>query len=457
MSDLFVNPHQRFRQLVVMGLFLVVSANWAVRGWSQDEVDAGAGASAPVKVVEPASAVSTETEPEQTISTEPKPADSKPKEVEPSDPAEGEPLDPATMPPLELNEEEQQLVDSFDAQHAKLVTAIAAMRETYLNYMNGVDSSRQAEIQYREKRNEVREQMNATYDAALDIIRRLPHPEAVQFVLTWIQHRESTDIYDAGTYEGAARLIDGGFNYLFLFNAAARSAVVSGQFEKAKLLLETIEKDKLEKHDAALLYQLEELEKNFNREQEFIKMDSENTTLPQVKMSTTRGDVVIELFADQAPNTVANFVSLVDNGFYDGLDFYQVIDHLLALTGDPSGNGSGNSGKYIADEHDTPDARPPMRGSLMMAKLPMGESGEFVPNSASSQFAILLLPLAHARNQTVFGRVISGMDVISSLRRVDPNKEKGKKVQVPPDRILTAEVIRRPATPVEPKYITLGR
>jgi peptidylprolyl isomerase len=108
----------------------------------------------------------------------------------------------------------------------------------------------------------------------------------------------------------------------------------------------------------------------------------------------------------------------------------------------------------LMDEHERPDARKAFRGSLVMAKLPTGVAGEFVPNSASSQFAILFLPMPHlTEQQTVFGRVIEGMDVISSLRRVDPNKEKkNTDVVVPPDRILSAEVIRRPEKLPEPVY-----
>jgi peptidylprolyl isomerase len=168
---------------------------------------------------------------------------------------------------------------------------------------------------------------------------------------------------------------------------------------------------------------------------------------------------VLELFLDQAPSTVSNFIRLVEERFYDELDFYQVIDHLLALTGDRSGDGTGNSGKFLVDEHEREDARNAFRGSLVMAKIPIGETGKFVPNSASSQFAIFYLPVvAVPESQTVFGRVIEGMDVISRLRRVDPHKEKKKgEIVLPPDRVIEATVIRRPETLPEPEYVDFGR
>jgi len=177
--------------------------------------------------------------------------------------------------------------------------------------------------------------------------------------------------------------------------------------------------------------------------------------LPRVKLEKTQGEIVLELYLDQAPTTVANFVRLVEEGFYDGLDFFQVIDNGLALTGDPSGIGKGNSGKFIRDEHLREDARHGLRGALVMAKIPLGESGKFVPHSASSQFAILLMPIATAiEAQTIFGRVVEGMDVVGRLNRVDPNKENKKgELLKPADRIVSATVIRRPDEMPEPEYV----
>jgi peptidylprolyl isomerase len=88
----------------------------------------------------------------------------------------------------------------------------------------------------------------------------------------------------------------------------------------------------------------------------------------------------------------------------------------------------------------------------------MGETGKFVPNSASSQFAILFLPvMSVSEEQTVFGRVIEGMDAISRMRRVDPSKKKKKgEVVQPPDMIFEATMVRRPKTLPEPEYFQVG-
>ncbi len=373
-------------------------------------------------------------------------------DVEVADAAASAP-EPFTLPP-ELQQEADEAMAAFKKKHAEFEQAIGDMRDTYLRYVNGVDNTPEAKQRYRQRRDLARQKMNEAYAAALVAFQFVPDQIVAQYIATVVQYRAENEIYQLDTAEGGAKLIDAGVNYLFLFQAAARSAVVAGQFDMARSLYAAIEEDKLEDVDHGLLARLEVLEANYLAEQEIREREQVEDRLPRVRLTTSRGDVVLELFLDNAPSTVSNFIRLVEEGFYDGLDFYQVMDHLLALTGDPSGVGSGGSGKLLMDEHERPDAREAFRGSLVMAKLPIGKTGKFVPNSASSQFAILFLPITHlTEQQTVFGRVIEGMDVVSSLQRVDPNAEKKKTdIIIPPDRILSAEVIRRPEKLPEPAY-----
>ena len=117
------------------------------------------------------------------------------------------------------------------------------------------------------------------------------------------------------------------------------------------------------------------------------------------------------------------------------------------MTGDPAGDGSTEPDQFIPDEHKRETIRMPLAGSLAFLKLPIPDSGgQFVRNSAGTQFAILLAPIPSIINeQTVFGRVIEGMEVVTSLRQVDPKKEKNKnEISLPNDRILSTEVINRP-------------
>ncbi len=157
--------------------------------------------------------------------------------------------------------------------------------------------------------------------------------------------------------------------------------------------------------------------------------------LPRVLLKTTKGDVLVELFEDQAPNTVANFISLVEKGFYDNNDFHTVVSGFMAQTGSPEADGTGTPGYTITDECTKPGARRHYRGSLSMAHLG--------PNTAGSQFFICLVPTSHLDGKyTVFGRVIHGIDVISALERIDAASDDEDSADEP-DKIIKAQVTRK--------------
>jgi cyclophilin family peptidyl-prolyl cis-trans isomerase len=129
-------------------------------------------------------------------------------------------------------------------------------------------------------------------------------------------------------------------------------------------------------------------------------------------VSTDLGDVVVELFADKAPNTVNNFIFLAREGYYDGVTFHRVIKGFMAQGGDPTGSGSGGPGYKFADEihpalkHDQP-------GILSMANAGPGTNG--------SQFFITYRDTPHLDGKhTVFGRVIAGMEVVEAIPERDP-------------------------------------
>lgn len=365
-----------------------------------------------------------------------------------AEPADDTASSPAAEMPPEIVKEMEQAAAEFDSRRSELAQVLIDMRLTHTLYLNDEDRTPQAAEKYRSLRNQSRKLMNQTFDAALDLFRYRADQPASTFLVTLIQHREQRDIYDAATMEAGARLIDyANVRYIYVFLATARSALVSGNFDLARRLYESLDYEKdLEDVDRRMMARGELIKQQYLREQEVLDKQTADDQLPRVKLVTTQGEVLIELFVDQAPSTVANFVKLVEDGFYDGLDFYQVVDHLLALTGDENNDGTGVPDKFIIDEHGRPDVRAPLRGSLVMAKMPIGDTGKFVANSASTQFAILFLPIPTVtEEQTVFGRVIEGMDVIGSLRRVDPNKKKEKgEITLPPDRILSAKVVQRP-------------
>jgi cyclophilin family peptidyl-prolyl cis-trans isomerase len=124
-------------------------------------------------------------------------------------------------------------------------------------------------------------------------------------------------------------------------------------------------------------------------------------------LHTDKGDVVIQLFADKAPFTVNSFLFLVKNGWYENITFHRVIPKLFAQTGDPSGTGKGNPGYYVVTEID-PKLKFDRPGMVAMVN-----SG---PDTSGSQFFITYGPAAQFDGKyTIFGQVISGMDVLEQL------------------------------------------
>jgi len=177
---------------------------------------------------------------------------------------------------------------------------------------------------------------------------------------------------------------------------------------------------------------LENYREAWKREQELRADESQADDLPRVTLTTTKGDIVVELFENEAPETVGNFVSLVKRGFYDQLTFHHVVPEFMAQAGCPYGDGTGGPGYTIYDEYDKPNARKHFRGVLSMAN-------KNAPNSGSSQFFITYRPLPRLDGQhTVFGRVIDGMDVVARLQARDPENENAPQ----PDQIVKAEVLR---------------
>ena len=129
------------------------------------------------------------------------------------------------------------------------------------------------------------------------------------------------------------------------------------------------------------------------------------------EIETNRGSIKLELFPKHAPKTVNNFVFLAQQGFYDGVSFHRVISNFMIQGGDPTGTGAGGPGYSFEDEvadnpltHET--------GVISMAN-----AG---PNTNGSQFFITHSPQPHLNgNHTVFGKVVSGQDVVNSIRQGD--------------------------------------
>ena len=137
---------------------------------------------------------------------------------------------------------------------------------------------------------------------------------------------------------------------------------------------------------------------------------------PVVTITMTNGDVMkAELYPEIAPNTVNNFISLVQKGFYDGLIFHRVMSGFMIQGGDPQGTGMGGPGYSIKGEFAMNGVRNDLkhtRGVLSMAR-------SMMPNSAGSQFFIMHANAPHLDGQyAAFGKVVEGLDVVDKIASV---------------------------------------
>jgi peptidyl-prolyl cis-trans isomerase B (cyclophilin B) len=122
------------------------------------------------------------------------------------------------------------------------------------------------------------------------------------------------------------------------------------------------------------------------------------------------GEIRMEFFPQDAPQTVENFITLAKKGFYDGLTFHRVVPDFVAQGGDPKGNGSGGPGYTIKAEF---NKQKHVRGTVAMAR-------SQDPDSAGSQFYICYGATPHLDgNYTVFGKVVSGMEQVDRIKQGD--------------------------------------
>ncbi len=159
-----------------------------------------------------------------------------------------------------------------------------------------------------------------------------------------------------------------------------------------------------------------------------------NITNPQVIFQLQDGSrIVAELYPEIAPNTVNNFLYLVNKGFYDGLTFHRIIEGFMIQGGCPDGNGMGGPGYHIRGEFAMNRFQNNLRhtaGVLSMARA-------MAPNSAGSQFFIMHKDAPHLDGQyAAFGKVIEGMDVVNRIASVPTDRYDRPKTPVVMTRVI---------------------
>lgn len=267
----------------------------------------------------------------------------------------------------------------------------------------------------------------------------------------------------------------------YVIRAAAFSALYTQKYDTVRSLLEKIQKlgimdeFKLEQSDFRYLPILEQL---WEREKQLYLKD-EQSDLPRVVLYTTKGEIEILLYEDQAPNTVANFIWLVEKGFYNRIDFDIVSCERMAHVGgteqfkrvdnnpnstrylQPIIRGNGTPGYVIPDEFRAfdmetktfpEDARFFWRGTVAMDL--MGQ----MPNSAGCQFFIQFKPdVEKIGRYTPFGRVVRGMDALCRLQQRNPAGAVTLATLPTPDKIIEAKVINKRSHDYKPQIRPLEK
>lgn len=141
-----------------------------------------------------------------------------------------------------------------------------------------------------------------------------------------------------------------------------------------------------------------------------LQVDSNGLSKERVTIKTVHGNISFRLYPNKAPNTVKRIVELVNNGFYDGISFHRVVPDFVVQAGDPTGTGTGGSGKKLKAEFNDLQH---IKGTVAMARTQD-------PDSADSQFYIALKTLPHLNGKyTIFGQVVEGFDIIGKIKQGD--------------------------------------
>ncbi len=244
-------------------------------------------------------------------------------------------------------------------------------------------------------------------------------------------------------YEKAAKLarilVDNQCEAKELNLLAGLSFFATNDFEDAdKYLKLASDSGAINRNGKLYLRLIDKYKELWEKERRIRQSEDKANNLPKVKLTTSKGDIIVLLLENEAPIATANFISLVEKKYYDGLTFHRVLPGFMAQGGDPKGDGSGGPGYTIPDEFRQDNHRIHFRGSLSMAK-------SSAPDSGGSQFFLTFVPTSHLDGMhTVFGRVVEGFDVLAKLQRTEPGPPGT------PDKIVKATVLSKRPHKYEP-------
>ena len=216
-----------------------------------------------------------------------------------------------------------------------------------------------------------------------------------------------------------------------------RNYYLLNDFDTAEIELKKAAKATPERVGQRVIEDLKRVQEIWQQESEQRKQDAENEN-PRVQIEMDCGTMVVELFEDQVPNTVANFINLVEDGFYNGLLFYQVNPKDVAITGSPSNDGQGGPGYFTKTEAGVENARHHFTGVLSMLANPDGQA------THGSRFLITKQPhLEYDGRITPFGRIVEGLENLYKINVINLAAARTIEDGTRPTQIIRMTVLRK--------------
>ena len=379
----------------------------------------------------------------------------KPEEAQPTPPAAEQGNKPEeaqeTPPAAEPGPKEAEYVKLF-SQWRELLGELRDLRNEYPDAND--DRKKVVESRYDELVQQGDTMKDSLVEAAVAAYEESPgtDPDVPPFLMGVLYWQIGGDDFE-NAFELGQKMLDSGFQDDGIHPLIGLAALVVNEFDVSEKHLKLAE----EKNAFGLLEQLGEehpfsklgefhgeftsyYRDAWSKETKIREAEAKADDLPRVLITTDHGPIEVELFENEAPNAVANFISLVKNGFYDGLTFHRVLPGFMAQGGCPEGTGTGGPGYTIPCECYEPNHRIHFRGTLSMAHAGRDTGG--------SQFFLTFVPTRQLDGRhTAFGRVVKGFDVLAKIRRRDP--EEGGKAE----KIVKMEVLRDRGHEYEPKKV----
>lgn len=345
---------------------------------------------------------------------------------------------------LAVAQSPDELKSDYETKLSDWRETIKEIRKVGVKYLDAEDAFKAKSFRkdWTELRQTGRAQIKELITAAMALYKVAPTPELNEF-LQKVQDKTLNDGESEKAYQLGKLLLKSNAKNEDIQLATACAAIKTNRFDEAAQFAATygtmisglgeVERDMFEN--------LKTLQSKYDRELALQKAEAEADDLPRVRFKTTKGDIVVELFENEAPATVANMISLVEDGKYSNMLFHRVIKDFMAQTGMQYTDKQYSAIPYtIYDECKEEDARFHFRGTLSMAN-----TGH--PDSGNIQFFFCHRALSHLDGlHTVFGRVISGMDVMEEISKTHYIGEKGEEQAMENpmvDHIISAEVIRK--------------